>query len=168
MRKQNTKTTILLDVVPERCSKRFPPRFRPVGRFCELRLRYLSSPTAREGEISRPLDHIRQNPFIHSARLIDSTNFCIYRTVFQIFISYDTLWSISMQSIFNNCTSALARTLISMLRPLGELLLFSMRYTVVTSGCKIDGVYACALLKICWSNDVRKTLTSAEIGRAHV
>ena len=58
MRKQNTKTTVLLDVVPERRTKRFPPRFRPVGRFCELRFRYLSSPTGREGEISRPLDHI--------------------------------------------------------------------------------------------------------------
>ena len=58
MRKQNTKTTVPLDVVPERRTKRFPPRFRPVGRFCELRFRYLSSPIGREGEISRPLDHI--------------------------------------------------------------------------------------------------------------
>ena len=82
MRKQNTKTTVPLDVVPERRTERFPPRFRPVGRFCELRFRYLSSPTGREGEISRPLDHMRQIPFIHSARLIDSTNFYIYRTVF--------------------------------------------------------------------------------------
>ena len=30
------------------------PRFRPVGRFCELKFRYLSSPTRREVEISRP------------------------------------------------------------------------------------------------------------------
>ena len=81
MRKQNTKTTVPLDVVPERRTKRFPPRFRPVGRFCVLRFRYLSSPTGREGEISRPLDHMRHIPFIHSARLIDSTNFYIYRTV---------------------------------------------------------------------------------------
>ena len=57
MRKQNTKT-VPLDVVPERRTERFPPRFRPVGRFCELRLRNLSSPTGREGEISRALDHI--------------------------------------------------------------------------------------------------------------
>ena len=78
MREQNTKTTVPLDVVPERRTKRFPPRFRPVGRFCELRFRYLSSPTGSEGEISRPLDHMRQIPFIHSARLIDSTNFCIH------------------------------------------------------------------------------------------
>ena len=49
MRKQNTKTTVLLDVVPERRTKRFPPRFRPVGRSCELRFRCLSSPTGSEG-----------------------------------------------------------------------------------------------------------------------
>ena len=56
MRKQNTKTTVPLDVVPERRTERFPPRFRPVGRFCELRFRYLSSPTGREGgrDISAP------------------------------------------------------------------------------------------------------------------
>ena len=82
MRKQNTKTTVPLDVTPERRTKRCSPRFRPGGRFCELRFRYLSSPTGREGEISRPLDHMRQIPFIHSARLLDSTNFYIYRTVF--------------------------------------------------------------------------------------
>ena len=48
MRKQITKTIVPLDVVPERRTKRFPPRFRPVGRFCELRFRYLSSPIGRE------------------------------------------------------------------------------------------------------------------------
>ena len=84
MRKQNAKTTVPLDVVPERRTKRFPPRFRPVGRFCELRFRYLSSPTGREGEISRPLDHMRHIPLIHSARLIDGTNFYIYTTAFQL------------------------------------------------------------------------------------
>ena len=78
MRKQSTETTVPLDVVPERRTKRFPPRFRPVGSFCELRFRHLSSPTGREGEISRPLDDMRQIPFIHSARFIDSTNFYIY------------------------------------------------------------------------------------------
>ena len=96
MRKQNTKTTVPLDAVPERRTKRFPPRFRPVGRFCELRFRYLSSPIGREGEISRPLDHVRQIPFIHSARLIDSTNFYIYRTVFYIFSPYGTLRCVLM------------------------------------------------------------------------
>ena len=73
MRKQNTKTTVPLEVVAERRTEPFPPRFRPVGRFCELRF--------REGEISRPLDHMRQIPFIHSARLIARTNLYIYLTV---------------------------------------------------------------------------------------
>ena len=58
MRKQNTKTTVTLDVVPERRTKRCSPRFRPGGRFCELRFRYQSSPTGIEGEISRLLDHM--------------------------------------------------------------------------------------------------------------
>ena len=58
MRKQNTKTTVPLDAVPERRTKRCSPRFRPGGRFCELRFRYQSSPTGSEGEISRPLDHM--------------------------------------------------------------------------------------------------------------
>ena len=58
MRKQNTKTTVPLDVVPERRTKRCSPKFRPGGRFCELRFRYQSSPTGSEGEISRPLDHM--------------------------------------------------------------------------------------------------------------
>jgi len=38
MPKQNTKTTVPLDVVPERRTERFPPRFRPVGRFCEVQI----------------------------------------------------------------------------------------------------------------------------------
>ena len=64
MRKQNSKITVALDVVPERRTERFPPRFCPQGRFCELR-----SPTGKEGEINRPLDHMRQIPFIHSVKL---------------------------------------------------------------------------------------------------
>ena len=82
MRNQNTKTTVPLDVAPERRTERCSPRFRPGGRFCELRFRYQSSPTGIEGEISRPLDHMWQIPFIHSTRFIVSTNFYIYRTVF--------------------------------------------------------------------------------------
>ena len=58
MRKPNNKTTVPLDAVPERRTERCSPRFRPGGRFCELRFRYQSSPTGIEGEISRPLDHI--------------------------------------------------------------------------------------------------------------
>ena len=69
MRKINTKRAVPLDAVPERRTKRFPPRFRPVGRFCEPSFRYQSSPTGREGEISRPLDHVWQIPFIRPTRL---------------------------------------------------------------------------------------------------
>ena len=58
MRMPNKKTTVPLDVVPERRTERRSPRFRPGGRFCELRFRYQSSPTGIEGEISRPLDHM--------------------------------------------------------------------------------------------------------------
>ena len=58
MRKQNTKTTVPLDVVPERRTERCSPIFRPGGRFCDLRFRYQSSPTGIEGEISRPLNHM--------------------------------------------------------------------------------------------------------------
>ena len=85
MRKQNAKTTVPLDVVPERRTKRCSPRFRPGGRFCELSFRYQSSPTGREGEISRPLDHMRHIPLIHSARFKCSTNCYIYTTVFQVY-----------------------------------------------------------------------------------
>ena len=136
MRKQNTKTTVPLDVVPERRTKRCSPRFRPGGRFCELRFRYLSSPTGREGEISRPLDHMRQIPFIHSARLIDSTNFYIYRTVFKMFSPCGTLMCVLTWSMFNTCARALARTLSLRLRSLVDLLLFFIRYVVVTTGAK--------------------------------
>ena len=73
MRKQNIKTTVPLDVVPELRTKRCSPRFRPGGRFCELRFRYQSSPTGIEGEISRPLDHMWQIPFIHSTRFIPTS-----------------------------------------------------------------------------------------------
>ena len=58
MRKQNTNKAVPLDAVPERRTKRCSPRFRPGGRFCELRFRYQSSPTGSEGEMSRPLDHM--------------------------------------------------------------------------------------------------------------
>ena len=71
MRKLNTKTAVPLDVVPERRAKRCPPRFRSANRFCDL------SP-GREGEISRPLDHMWQIPFIHSTRFKTNNNFYIY------------------------------------------------------------------------------------------
>ena len=128
MRKQNTKTTVPLDVVPECRTERFPPRFRPVGRFCEL-----SSPTGREGELSRLLDHMRQIPFIHSTRLIDCTNFYIYRTVFWIFSPCGTLRCVPMHSIY--CACAVAKTHFK-LRLIVELFLFFIWSVVVTIGAK--------------------------------
>ena len=82
MRKQNTKITVPLDAVPERRTERCSPRFRLGGRFCELRFRYQSSPTGSEGEISRPLDHRWQIPFIHSTQFTPSSKFYVYNTAF--------------------------------------------------------------------------------------
>ena len=101
MREQNTKTTVPLDVAPERRTKRCSPRFRPGGRFCELSFRYQSSPTGREGEISRPLDHMRHIPLIHSARIIDSINFYIYRTVLPLFPPCGTFKCYMLQSVWH-------------------------------------------------------------------
>ena len=142
-------------MAPERRTKRFSPRFRPVGRFCEVRFRYLSSPTGREGgreggrEREREGERERDksaprpyetDPFIHSARLTDSANFYIYiyiyKTVFLIFCPCGTLRCVLMWSKFNNCARPLARTLISRLRPLVELLLFFIRGVVVTTSAK--------------------------------
>ena len=95
MRKLNTKRAVPLDAVPERRTKRFPPRFRPVGRFCELSFRYQSSPTGREGEISRPLDHMRQIPLIHPARLTVTSNFDIYIQQCSSYFLYVERYSVS-------------------------------------------------------------------------
>ena len=84
MRKQNTKTTVLLDVVPERRTERFTPRFQPVGRFCELRLRYLSSPTGREGGRERERDKSAPRPYETDPigpLSLTHTNFYIYKRV---------------------------------------------------------------------------------------
>jgi len=60
---QNAKTTVPLDVVPERRTKRCSPRFRPGDRFCEPSFRYLSP--GSEGEKCGFLDPMWQIPFIH-------------------------------------------------------------------------------------------------------
>ena len=112
MRKKYSKRTVPLDVVPERCTWRCSPRFRPGDHFCELRFRYQSSPTGIKGEISRPLDHMWQISFIHSARLITSSNFDIYNTVFWLFPPYGNnkcvlvldIWQLHKRSCGNtNC-----------------------------------------------------------------
>ena len=53
-----------------------------------------------------------------------------------------------MKSIFNICARALARTLISRLRPLVELLLVFVPVRCGDYWCKIGGADACTLLKI--------------------
>ena len=80
MRKKNTNRAVPLDAVPERRTERCSPRFRPGDRFCEPSFRYLSP--GIEGEKCRPLDHLWQIPFIHSARSIPGSNSDLYRTVF--------------------------------------------------------------------------------------
>ena len=55
----NTKTMVPLDAVSERRTERCSSSFRSNDRFCEMRFRYKSSPTGSEGEISRPLPHLR-------------------------------------------------------------------------------------------------------------
>ena len=109
MRRKNTKPTVPLDVVLERRTERFPPRFRPLGRFCELRFRYLSSPTGREGEINRPLDHIRQIPFIHSARSC-IVPISIYIGQCSSYFFFVVSASVSWYGVFDNCTCALGAT----------------------------------------------------------
>ena len=94
MRNQNINRAVPLDAMPERRTKLFPPRFQPVGRFCELRFRYQPSPTGREGEISRPLDHMLQIPFIHSARFITRSNFHVYSTAFWSFPPYGAFYPV--------------------------------------------------------------------------
>ena len=84
MRKQNSKTTVPLDAVPERRTERCSPRFLPGDRFLsEPSFRYLSP--GIEGEKCRPLDHLWQIPFIHSVQLIRASIFCINRLVFELF-----------------------------------------------------------------------------------
>ena len=87
-RKPNANKAVPLDVVPERRTKRFSPRFRPGGRFCGLSFRYLSP--GIEGEKCRPLDHMWQIPFIHSTPFIVASNFYIYVTEFYLFPSCGT------------------------------------------------------------------------------
>ena len=128
MRKQNTKTTVPLDVVPERRTERCSPRFRPGGRFCELRFRYQSSPTGSEGEISRPLDHMRQIPFIHSTRFILSSNFCIYNTAFQLFPTSGTFKYVFARHIY--------QLRMRSKRAIIQVVLYSIQYMLVQIGSK--------------------------------
>ena len=115
MRKQNANRAVPLDAVPERRTERCSPRFRPGDRFLgEPRFRYLSP--GREGEKCRPLDHRRQIPFIHSARFISSSNFQVYRTVFQLFLPCGTFKCTSVLCIFVNGACTIDEFLLSRFR----------------------------------------------------
>ena len=125
MRKQKNNATVPLDVVPERRTKRCSPRFRPGGRFWgEPRFRYLSP--GSEGEKCRPLDHLWQTPFIHSARLTSSRSFYIYRAVFYLSPPFGTFKFVLLRYLFCNCACTFEDQLLQAL-----LLLCSMRYRLV-------------------------------------
>ena len=127
MRKQNAKITVPLDAVPELRTKRCSPRFRPGGRFCELRFRYQSSPTGREGEISRPLDHTWQTPFIHLTPFMISSIFDIYITTFQLFPPYGTSYCMFKWHIAWQLRMHSAETIISRFRAIIQVMLYSIR-----------------------------------------
>ena len=141
MRQQNTNRAVPLDAVPERRTERCSPRFRPGDRFCELSFRYLSP--GIEGEKCRPLDHMRQIPFIHSTRFLTSGNFYIYNSAFYLLSPCGTFKCVLVRCIFDNCTCALARTLLSRFRAIIQAMLCSIRCALVPTH-KQDNVYACA------------------------
>ena len=138
MRERDTKTTVPLDVVPERRTERFPPRFRPVGRFCEQRFRYQSSPKGGEGEISRPLDHWWQIPNIHSTRFMFSSNIYTYKAAFWSFPPFGTLNCVLMRHIWQLRMRSFRKTHFKVQR--------YVMFHAVRAGAywhKIDGIYAC-------------------------
>ena len=115
--------TCCQSAVPWRCS----PRFRPGGRFQPERVSLsdnLASRTGREGEKCRPLDHVWQIPFIHSARFLDSCNFYIYRSVFYLFPPFGTIKCVLIRYRLDNWACVLAETPISLFRALFSLVLF--------------------------------------------
>ena len=124
-RRQNSKTAVPLDTVPERRTERCSRRFRPSDRFCKLRIRYQSSPTGSEREISRPLDHMWQIPFIHSTRI------SLYVTDGASYFLHVVHWSVFWCGIFGNYACNLAETLISRFEAIIQIMLCFMRYVVV-------------------------------------
>jgi len=141
MRKPNTNKAVPLDTVPERRTERCSPRFRPGGRFCELRLRYQSSPTGREGEISRPLDHMWQIPFIRSTQYISCSHFYLNITVFWLFPPCGTFKCLS--------TRYLTITHAPWRKHSFQAMLCSMRFVLVHIGTKwIAFTHACPLSRV--------------------
>ena len=65
-----------------------------------------------QGEKCRPLDHMRQIPFIHSVRLYLIITFYIYRKVYQLFFPCGRYKWFLVRCVFVNYACALAETLI--------------------------------------------------------
>ena len=138
MRKISGKATVPLDAVPERRTERCSPRFRPGGRFWgEPRFRYLSP--GSEGEKCRPLDHLWQTPFIHSARYINSSKSHIYRTVFHLSPPFGTFKSVLLRCLFCNCACTFGDQLL-------QAIIILVFHTVHASAYwhKSKSIYACA------------------------
>ena len=125
MRKQNTKATVPLDVVPERRTKRFPPRFRPVGRSCELRFRWLSSPTGREGEISRRV--LMQSIFNNCARALAWTLISRLRPLVEVYLFF-IRYVVVMDGVY-------ARALLKILNSPFWVILFHSRLSLLVFAC---------------------------------
>ena len=77
MRKQNTKTIVPLDVVPERRTKRFPPRFRPVGRFWLAEVQIPIAPDRQGGKDKSAPKPYETDPIHPLSSTYDSTYFYI-------------------------------------------------------------------------------------------
>mgnify|MGYP006896101135 CR=1 FL=1 len=149
MRKQSGKTTVPLDAVPERRTERCSPRFRPGGRFWgEPRFRYLSP--GSEGEKCRPLDHRRQIPFIHSARLIHSSKFNIYRAIFQLFPPCGRFKCTLVLCIFGNGACTLQKYAFQGSEPMFK----SCWVPYGTCWCVLAHDKCHLRMRICWKNEM--------------
>ena len=148
MRKQNSKTTVPLDAVPERRTERCSPRFRPGDRFLgEPSFRYLSP--GIEGEKCRPLDHRWQIPFIPSAQLIRASIFRINRLVFELCPPCGTFKEFAVLCILSNGACTLAN--ISFQR--SESLFESCCVPYCTRCCVLAEKRSHLRMRISWTNE---------------
>ena len=99
----------------------------------EPSIRYLSP--GREGEKCRPLDHMWQTPFVHSARLIIGSNSYIYNSILLI----NSMWYVQVCLVvvkFNDHACALAETLLFEVLSHYKSCVFSIWYALVHTGTK--------------------------------
>ena len=134
MRKPKTKRAVLLDAVPERCTRQCSPRFRPGNRFYELSFRFLFP--GREGENCRLLDHAIQIPFIHSVRFMITMSINIQQC--SSYFLHVVRLSVAWWCACANCACALAQTLISMFRTAISVLFPSIRYVLILGSLSIN------------------------------